>query len=331
MEAEDLMKRVGVFALVLVIIVGGVAASSAMQQSNDRPAADLSEVDVATFDPGTITASAPAESGEISMSAEGSDSVVVLDMAHENDVSEEQLGPVVRALSRNGATVTLLTRDQARGQEFNETLREADAFVSISPDRSFTPEQTDGLTAFADAGGRVLLLGEPMEMGMTGGIFFPPTGPQDPAPMASMASEFGFAFGNGYLYHMGENANNYRKVYVTPAGESDLTEGVDRIVVREGTTVEGGTTFLSGIEGTALSTTRQSARYPVAATSGNVTAVGDATFFTETGYQEADNEVLTGNLLDFLVTGDKTEGAPGGQESGTDGERTGEEVPPEPP
>lgn len=331
MEADEIMKRVGVFALVLVVVVGGVAATTAMQQTGGPETADLNQVDVGTFDPGSITASTPTMDGDISMSADASDTIVVVDMAHENDVSEEQLGPVVRALSRNGATVEIMTRDQARGPAFNETLRDADAFVSISPDRSFTQAQTDGLTAFADAGGRVLLLGEPMQMGFTRSLFVPRPGPGDPAPMASIASEFDIAYGNGYLFNMDQNANNYRKVYVTPVGQSDLTEGVDRIVVREGTTVEGGQTLMTGTEGTTLSTTRESARYPVAATSGNVTAVGDATFFTETGFQEADNEVLTGNLLDFLVTGDKAEGVPGGQEAGQDGERSGEEVPPPPP
>ena len=331
MKADEIMKRVGVFALVLLVVVGGVAATTTMQQSGGPKTADMNQVDVDTFDPGSITASTPAMEGDISMAADASDTVVVVDMAHENDVSEEQLGPVVRALSRNGATVEIMTRDQARGPEFNKTLRDADAFVSISPDRSFTQAQTDGLTAFADAGGRVLLLGEPMEMGFGGVLFFPAPGPDDPAPKASIASEFDLAFGNGYLYNMDENANNYRKVYVTPTGESNLTEGVDRIVVREGTTIQGGQTILTATGGTALSTTRESATYPVAATSGNVVAVSDATFFTETGYQEADNEVLTGNLLDFLVTGDKTEGVPGGQDEGQEGQRGGEEVPPPPP
>lgn len=331
MKAEEIVKRVGIFALVLLVVVGGVAANTAMQQSGGPESAGVNEVDVDTFDPGAITASTPAMDGDISMSADASDAVVVVDMAHENDVDEEQLGPVVRALSRNGATVEIMTRDQARGSEFNETLRDADAFVSISPDRSFTQQQTDGLTAFADAGGRVLLLGEPMDMGLGGALLFRAPGPEDPAPMASIASEFDLAVGNGYLYNMGENANNYRKVYVTPTGESNLTEGVDRVVVREGTTVEGGQTILTGTEGTTLSTTRESATYPVAATNGNVAAVGDATFFTETGYQEADNEVLAGNLLDFLVTGDKEEGVPGGQDGDQDGERGGEEVPPPPP
>jgi len=329
MDAEDIMKRVGVFALILVVVVGGVAASAAMNQPAGPTPADLTDVEVGSFDPSTITASTPATTGQITMSEDASGEVVLIDLAHENDVSEEQLGPVVRALSRNGAEVRFLTRDEARGPAFNESLRQADAFVSISPGAGFSGAQLNGLAAFEDAGGRVLLLGEPMEMGFGGTFFFAPPEAENPAPMASVASQFGLAFGNGYLYNMAENANNYRKVYATPAGTSGMAEGIDRVVVREGVPVQGGESFLTAIEGTAVSTTREQSTYAIGATSGNVTAVGDATFFTETGYQEADNEVLTGHLLDFLVGGEKVPGVPGGQDE--TGAESGAESPPRPP
>lgn len=330
MDAEGIGKRVGLFALILVVVVGAVAANAAMEPAPSRQSAEIGDVSASTFDPGAITASTPETTGSISMSADASDAVVLVDMGHDNDVSEEQIGPAIRALSRNGAEVRFLTRDQARGPGFNESLRQADAFVSISPQQSFTGEQLAGLSAFADGGGRVLLLGEPMSMGLTG-IFFVPTESGSPAPMASVTSEFGMAVGNGYLYNMAENANNYRSVYATPGAGSGLTEGVDRVVLREGTTLSGGQPILTATEGTTLSTNREAATYPVAATSGNVTAVGDATFFTETGYQQADNEVLTGNLLDFLVSGDKVAGVPGDNGDAQKGEQTGGERPPEPP
>jgi hypothetical protein len=41
-----------------------------------------------------------------------------------------------------------------------------------------------------------------------------------------------------------------------------------------------------------------------------VTAVGDTSFLSRENAYDADNEVLIGNLADFLVTGDKAEGAP---------------------
>lgn len=329
MDAEDIGKRVGVFVLILVVVVGGVAANASMQTTPSQPSDEVKDVSVSSFDPASITASPPETTGSITMSEDGSGEVVLIDMAHENDVDEEQLGPMIRALSRNGAKVRFLTRDDARGSAFNETLRGADAFVTISPQTSFDSEQLAGLAAFEDGGGRVLLLGEPMEMGFTSFIFAPRTS-DNPAPMASVASEFGLAFGNGYLYNMGDNANNYRKIYATPGSGSGVTEGVDRVVFRAGTTVTGGQPLLTATEGTALSTNREQATYPVAATSGNVTAVGDATFFTEAGYQEADNEVLTGHLLDFLVSGEKAPGVPGDTPDTTD-QRDGSEQPPTPP
>jgi hypothetical protein len=65
-----------------------------------------------------------------------------------------------------------------------------------------------------------------------------------------------------------------------------------------------------GSEGTTLSSTRRTGEYAVAVRNGDVAAIGDTSFLAREDVYEADNEVLVGNLADFLVSGDKEPGAP---------------------
>ena len=189
----------------------------------------------------------------------------------------------------------------------------------------FSGADAAGLKAFTEAGGRVVLMNEPSRQAPAGlfgsssssGSFGAP-----PNPLLPVSSQYGLTYENGYLYNMADNANNYRNVYATPSGDSPLTEGVDRVVLHESVAVDGGDTLLSATEGTTLSTTRRSETYGVLTRSGNLVAVGDASIFDQEYVYHADNEVLVGNLLDYLVSGDKTpEDAPGdgGFGGGSDG------------
>jgi hypothetical protein len=47
--------------------------------------------------------------------------------------------------------------------------------------------------------------------------------------------------------------------------------------------------------------------YTVAARTGNVTVVGDASFMTAENYRAYDNEVFVGNLAEFLLGGERAE------------------------
>jgi hypothetical protein len=159
------------------------------------------------------------------------------------------------------------------------------------------PDDPDGLQAFAEAGGRVLVLKEPPQIESR--IFFRPPRPESvPMPLAPLVSRFGVSFGNGYLYHMEHYDTNYRNVYVTPASDGELTEGVDRLVFHESTPVHGGTPVLQTTEGTELSETRETGQYSVAVRADNVAVIGDASVFGQAYYRRADNEVFVGNVLE---------------------------------
>jgi len=300
----------GLAALVVVGLVGGAAAAGALAGGDaaDGPPT----VDTPQYDGGVTPV---PEDGRVTLdTGDGVEPrTVLIDTAHENRVSDADLQPVVDALVRNGHEVRFVG-----GGSFNESLRGADALLVVNPAQRYTPDQAAGVRAFADAGGRVVILNDPPATRLTGGLFSVSV-ERVGGKSTQLGSPLGVAVGSGGLYHTTENANNYEDVYATPArGGSPLADGVDRVVLRDAAPVvtADGTAALTAVEGTRLESTRRADTYPVAATDGDVAVVGDSDFLAPATVYDADNEVLAGNLLTFLVTGDKRPGAPAPPDGG---------------
>lgn len=322
MTRDNLLARVGVFVGVLVLVVA-VSVAGAVTTTNTAP--DVQNLSVDSFTSDDSVAAVPEETGELSMTADAADTVVVIDASHSGKIDREALTPLVETLTENGATVTYHVGEQQGGQPLNKTLRQADAFVAFGAEQRYTEGQLSGLQAFSDAGGRILLLNEPEQASYGSVLVLGPSGRRGgiSSPMVPLTSQYGFAYGNGYLYNMQEYDTNYRSVYATPTGDSPLTEGVEKTVFYESVPVSGGNTVLTATEQTTLSQTRRQAAYGVVARSGNVIAVGDTSIVSQEFLYRADNEVLVGNILDFLVTGEKTPAnAPQPPESPDDSERS---------
>lgn len=339
---SDLAQRVGVFVgvLVLAIVVGSVA----MGAGGGGSAPAVTDANASAFNTDDAVAEVPEESGEISMSADAEGQVVVIDTTYSSGVTPETVTPMANALTESGATVRYSSGGSGYGAGLNSTLSEADAYVLVGASQPLSDADVNGLQAFTDAGGRVVLLNEPQGgTAALGGLLGSTSGFGSPNPLLPLTNEYGFSYDNGYLYNMGDNANNYRNVYATPDGDSTLTEGVDRVVLHESVGVNGGQSVLSATEGTTQSTTRRSDTYTVLTRSGNLVAVGDSSILDQEYVYQADNEVLVGNLLDFLVSGEKSpEDAPqdgafgggfddgGGYDGGYGGSDGGEEPRPTP-
>ncbi|GCF13395.1 hypothetical protein Harman_13300 [Haloarcula mannanilytica] len=318
MSATSAIARAGFFAAVVVLaaVVGTAAIGG-----GSHTAPEVSQLNAASFNSDEAVATPPEESGELSMSADASGKVVVIDVAHAGSIDREALTPLVSTLTENGATVRYHVGERQNGRPLNASLRSADAFVVLGAEQRYTESELNGLTAFTDAGGRVLLLNEPAQASAVGvGLLSPTTSESVTKPMAPLLSQYGLSYGNGYLYNMHEYDTNYRSVYATPTGDSALTDGVDRTVFYAAIPVQGGDTAVSATERTTLSQTRRQGTYGIVTRSGNVVAVGDTNVLTQEFLYRADNEQLVGNLLDFLVTGEKSPaGAPQPAESGASG------------
>lgn len=299
---SDAGKRIGVFvgALVLAVLVGSLALGVGGQSA---PA--VNDANASAFNTDDAVAEVPQEDGELTMSADAEGQVVVIDTTYSSSVTPETVTPMANTLTENGATVRFSSGGSGFG--LNSSLSEADAYVIVGASQPFSDSDVSGMRAFTDAGGRVVLMNEPQGgsssldglLGASGSF-------GAPNPLLPLTSEYGLSYDNGYLYNMADNSNNYRNIYATPSGSSGLTEGVDRVVLHESVGVNGGQSVLTATEGTTQSSTRRSDSYTVMTRSGNLVAVGDSSIVDQEYVYRADNEVLVGNLLDFLVSGEKS-------------------------
>jgi hypothetical protein len=193
-----------------------------------------------------------------------------------------------------------------RGQSLNASLSEADAFLTVNPRARYGTSQLRGLVNFTDNGGRLVVLSDPAALQISG--FFFGSIEEVPSRTTGVTSPYGVEFGGSELYNVENNENHYSRIPVS--GESgSLAEGVDSVVFDGATPLvasEDATVSLRAAEGTTLEANRRQAAFPVAAQNGDVAMVGDSDFITPDDAYVADNEVLIGNIADFLVSGEKT-------------------------
>jgi len=316
MSARDLVAPAVAFVVLVAAIVGGAAAVPFVSGGDTT---DVTNLAAGQTDVDAVTVAEADAEGEITMDSDAESKTILIDRAHANQISNEKLSTLVNALVANGHEVEYVTQEQARGPEWNESLRDADALLIANPNRPYTPGQLAGVEAFADAGGRVVMLSDPASIRQFGifGSGVQQQSNDDPA----LASEFGISAQSGYLFNMHEYQGTFKSVYAAP-GNGPLAEGVDRVVVRDAAAVStaDGQTALRAGERTRLSTTRRAGTYGVAVRSGSVTMVGDTDFLAPESAYVADNEVFIGNLADFLVSGEKTENAPAPPSEGSGGE-----------
>jgi len=217
-------------------------------------------------------------------------------------VTERDIRPLANALIENGHEIRVHTPGGAPPQgpqgpqepgagpesQLGAELDEADAFVTFGS--GYSEAERDDIEAFADDGGTVVSMADPdEEFGAPGS--------------SALDSRLGVSNEPGYVYNLEENDLNYQRVYAEPASDSELTDGVDRVVFPTATPVgvTAGTDELRPIEGSELSTTREPTERPLVVRNDNVIKVGNSAFLSPENAQRADNDVFIGNLADALV------------------------------
>jgi hypothetical protein len=317
MSAREFLAPAVAFVVLVAVIVGGAAAVPFVSGGDSTDVTNLADRQT---DVDAVTVPEADAEGTITMDSDAESQTVLIDRAHANQISNAKLSTLTNALVANGHDVEYVTQEQARGPAWNESLRSADALLIANPNQPYTPDQLAGVQAFADAGGRVMMLSDPASVQQIGiiGLGFGPQQQSNDDP--ALNSEFGISAQSGYLFNMHEYQQTFQSVYATP-GNGPLSEGVDRVVVRDAAAVSvaDGQTALRAGERTRLSTTRRADTYGVAVRSGNVSMVGDTDFLTPESAYVADNEVFIGNIADFLVSGEKTENAPAPPSAGSGG------------
>lgn len=310
MQAGEFKRPLQVFAgIVIIVLIGavalpfvtGTAAPAADNLASQQT--DQSSVRVADY------ANRSTETGTIELDQTPQSKTILIDRAHGNQLDDKKLSTMVNALVKAGHEVQIASQSQARGSAWNESLRGADALVVVNPTETYTQAQLAGVREFADGGGRVLLLADPPSVS-TGGIFGFATREQSTQSTA-LSSALGVSAQSGYLFNMNEYENNFKRIYANGVS-GPLADGIDRVVLRDAVSVQSasGQTALRTSEDTRRESTRRQDAFSVAVTTRNVAFIGDSDFLAPQSVYTADNEVLVGNTLSFLITGKKRPNVP---------------------
>lgn len=229
-------------------------------------------------------------------------------------VTQRDIQPLANALVRNGHELKVLsegpqlsitiagvrvTRQPRPGSDEEVTitgeLSDVHGMLAVGVEK-YTDEELSAIEEFVADDGRIAVLTEP------GDTFDPDDGATELQSMLGVFSQ------PGYVYNLEENDLNYQRIFVEPRNSDGVAQGVDRAVFDTATPVgtEVGIEPLVPIDNSKLSTTRAATDAPVLVRNGNAVLAGDTDFLTPTNALRADNDVLIGNLADFLVTGDRS-------------------------
>lgn len=313
---------VGVFVSVLVLTVGVVAVGGVVF---DEEVPEQAELETSHWRLDNVQPTGATEGGVIEMDSAGSTKRVLVHVGTPASSSgsllediplqgsaeavttgsaagrERSVSALLSTLVANGHEVEFYSQPSRSGS-FDDTptvgdeLADADAFVTTAP-TALSNEERGAVTDFAAAGGRVFVGADPGEARGVG----------------DLVSDVGVYQETGYLFNIDENDQNYLSIFAEPTGDAVVTEDVDRVVLRGAAPVGqfgAGPTLVTDSE-TEHSTTQQADTYGVAALADNVTVVGDSSFLQPENAYRADNNVLIGNLADYLVTGTVNEAATG--------------------
>ncbi len=236
---------------------------------------------------------------------------VVIDRAHGNTVRDAELNVLQARFTARGLETVYLTSDRA----LSDLLRTASALVVIAPHDEFSPQEVEAAERFVEQGGRILLVAdpsrydfEPEEDEVYGEVYVTES---DVTAINSLASSFGLAFSDDYLYNTQENAGNYQYIVLRDFRDSPVTAGLEQVVLYSARSlISSPVPLIVASEGTTSSLSERSTGLVAAGLGGGgrVLALGDFTVLTEPYNVTADNDRLVANVADFCAGASRTFG-----------------------
>ena len=236
---------------------------------------------------------------------------VLIDRAHDNVVDDAELNVLLSRLTTRGMSTVSLMPDDA----LPDALRTATAMVVVSPHQPFSVPEIKAVERFVQQGGRVLLAADPSRYAFElrddaiyGEIS---VAESDVAAINSLASVFGLAFADDYLYNTSENAGNYQYVLMRDFAESPVTAGLEEVVFYAAhSLISSQESLILADEATTSSLSEQRGGLATMGLGGGgqVLAVGDFTFMSEPYNAVSDNDRLIANMASFIAGASRTFG-----------------------
>jgi hypothetical protein len=221
----------------------------------------------------------------------GEGRIVVIDLAHDNAFTTDELTSFSGGLASNGAQIVF-----ARGSDdLIGALPQASALIVIAPNDDFDVEEVRAVDQFVAKGGRLVVVGEPTRQTSVDAL-------------NSLAGGFGVIYQDAYIYNLGDNDAGFRNVVFHEfAEDSAITEGVSEVVFQTAYALR--TDEASGVifgDDQTYSSQEETPGNVIAAAltaDGHVLTLPDFTFFTSPFNTFSDNEVLIGNISAFALSG----------------------------
>lgn len=262
---------------------------------------------VPSYDPTVLASVATPEAGDFVDEPTMGDGVVLLDTAHDNQFTLDEISFLDGRLAARG--FDLVTFD---GGDLATTLRSANALVVIAPVISYSEDEILAVRNFVGRGGRLLMIGDPARFGVAFAedpLFgFTVSIETDKLPLNSLANAFDIVFNGDYLYNTLENEGNFRNIILQGKGfgAGDLTADLGKLAFYGSHSLQLGssaTPLLQGDDNTWSSATDRAGGLTLAASSaeGHVVALGDVNFLTAPYYAVYDNSQFIAHLADFLT------------------------------
>lgn len=239
----------------------------------------------------------PAPSAEFSdnISKKG-EKAILIDLAHDNNFSIEELNVLALRLISRGVTIKFLgakddLKKELLGEEKKdekENFQMPEAFIMVCPQKEFSTEEKKAIDKFVDNGGKLLLIADPTRH----------------SKINNISIEFGLIFEPDYLYNAKENEINYRNIFVTEFKENELTKNLKKIALYTAGTISSADGGIAFVDQNTFSSTIESKKRlsPMAlAQESKVLGVYDLTFMTEPYNGALDNNRLIANIADWLA------------------------------
>jgi hypothetical protein len=304
MNAADWAKRLGVLALVAVLVVAGAGTGALVAGGGGGSGAE--PLALPEHQPDRVSVDTLPAEGEVrpDRNATRGSGTVVIDAAHGNRFSRADIQPLVEALTRVGYRVEFYTEGNLAAY-----LEDAQAFVVVDPSSEYKPGDVDDVRRFTGQGGRLLIVGEPTRVTVGGGLLGGLVSQE--SAVTALASSYGMSLDTAYLYNQEHADGNYRFIEARAGPNADI-EGVNRTTMYTAASVrsERGTVLLRSAPNTFRSSSDdEQGQYPVAVRRNNVVLLGDSTFLRPSKHTVADNEAFVAYLVEFLASGDRSSDA----------------------
>ena len=226
--------------------------------------------------------------------------LLVIDGAHNNDFSQNEIVSLLSSLANRGITVDIMGEPSLFGgfqrvdasERFamlESKLRQAGSLVVIAPGEPYSKAERGLVRRFVEKGGRLLLIGDPTRS----------------QQINTLSEEFGLSFQPGFLYNQVENDLNHRNIFVRDFFPDPVTEGLVEVVFYTAGAIRSAGPALAYTDGNTFSTIVEGVEpfYPLAkANQDNVLAVGDLTFMVPPQNAILDNNRLIANIAEFLAS-----------------------------